>query len=171
MRVFGWHISKWWLLLFVPVCVLALPLLLMGFFAANSLAGAIIGPPAIWNRPWHSPPREDLVGRYVETERHWNRPKTGPDAVLELNRDGSMRVSAFPYEFWPNTCTLSGTGRWSGPDEDRDIILAVTSDGAPGSCESGSYSYIEIARHSKPYDLYWILGDPDSGTGVWLKRQ
>lgn len=95
----------------------------------------------------------------------------GPDAVLELNSDGSLRVSALPYEFWPKTCTLSGSGRWSRPDEDGRIILDVTSDDASGSCESGSYSYIEIARRSKPYELYWILGDPDSGTGVWLKRQ
>jgi hypothetical protein len=171
VRLFSRQISNWWLLLLVPVVLISLPVLLICFFAANNLIGAIIGSPAIWNRPPHSPPREDLVGRYVESERHWDRSKNGPDAALELNKDGSMRVSNLPEDVITSTCILSGSGRWSGPDEDQNIHLIVTSDGSPGACASGSWVFLEVARRSKPYDLYWVLGDPDSGTGIWLKKQ
>ena len=55
MRIMKRSISAWWLLFLVPVCILSLPVLLFLFFAANNLAGAIWGPPALWNRPWRSP--------------------------------------------------------------------------------------------------------------------
>jgi len=171
MRVFGRNLSNWWLLLLVPLLVASFPVLLILFFAGNNLAGAIIGPPAIWNRTWQSPPRGDLVGRYLESERNWDRAKTGPDAALDLRSDGSMSVSFLPDDSITSSCVLSGTGKWTGPDEDQKIDLSVNSDGAPGSCESGSYSSLEIVGHSKPYTLYWVLGDPDSGTGIWLRRQ
>jgi len=173
MRVFGRQISKWWLLLMAPVVALALPLVLAGFFAANNLAGAIIGPPAIWSRPYHALPFADLVGRYVESERHSDKPKSGPDAVLELNADGSMRVSNLPAEFSDQiSCTLSGSGTWAQSDEsayESKIETRITSAEAVDPCTSGAD--FQIVGHSKPYGLYEYLGDPDSGTGVWLKRQ
>ena len=107
----------------------------------------------------------------MESERHWDQAKTGPDALLELHSDGSMKVSFLPDDSIGSSCVLSGTGTWSGPDGEQKINLTVNSDGAQGSCESGSYSFLELVGHSKPYTLYWVLGDPDSGTGIWLKRQ
>jgi hypothetical protein len=171
MQVFGRKFSNWWLLVLPPILLVCSPVLLILFFAANNFAGAIVGPPAIWNRTRHSPPREDLVGRYVESERHWDQPKIGPDATLDLKSDGSMNVRALPEELGTTSCTLSGAGKWSGPDEDQKLDLNVISDGSPGSCESGSYSFLELAGQSKPYSLYWVLGDPDSGTGIWLKMR
>jgi hypothetical protein len=47
MRIRGKHISRWWLLLIAPALIVAFPALLMLFFMANNLAGAILGPPAI----------------------------------------------------------------------------------------------------------------------------
>jgi hypothetical protein len=171
MRVFGRQVSKWWLLLLLPILIVGSPVLLMLFFAGNHLAGAIVGPPAIWNRPIHTPSQDELVGRYVESERHWDRPKAGPNAALELRSDGTMAVSALPNDSITSTCILSGSGTWS-PGYDQRIDLFVTSDRSPGTCESGGYSsFLDIAGRSKPYSLYWVLGDPDSGTGVWLKRQ
>jgi CubicO group peptidase (beta-lactamase class C family) len=55
MQVFRKQVSNWWLLLIVPVAVMASSLLLVGFFKANNLAGALFGPPAIRNRTWHNP--------------------------------------------------------------------------------------------------------------------
>lgn len=170
MRVFGKQFSYWWFLLIAPVLIISSPLLLILFFAANNFAGAILGPPAIWNRTWHSPPRKDLVGRYIESERHWDQPDTHSKATLELRADGSMNVSALPDDSVTSTCILSGTGTWQGPDEDQKLDLIYISDGSAGSCKSGSYSFLELAGHSEPYDLYWVLGDPDSGTGIWLKK-
>jgi hypothetical protein len=171
MRVFGKQFSNWWLLLILPSLIICAPFLLILFFAANNFAGAIIGPPAIWNRTWNSPPRADLIGKYVESERHWDQPGPYSRVALELRADGSMSVSALPNDSITSTCILSGTGTWRGPDADQKLDLVYTSDGAVGSCKSDSYPFLELAGHSKPYELYWVLGDPDSGTGIWLRKR
>lgn len=170
MRVFGKQISRWWLLLLIPIallCVLVLPFL---FFAGNNLAGAIVGPPAIWNRPSGTPAQADLAGRYVETKRTWDRKENGPQAVLDLKSDGTMMVRALPDDRITSVCTLSGSGMWMA--DGQQINLDFVSDGTPGTCESGNMAgNPQIAGRSGPYELYWIFGDPDSGTGIWLKRQ
>jgi hypothetical protein len=170
MKISGRSISNWWLLLIPPLLIISSPLLLMLFFMGNNVAGAIFGPPAIWNRPWQNPARADLAGEYSESERHLDHDSAFPSASLTLNADGSMAVANLPYEFGETSCTLSGKGNWSGPDGNQVIELVLTSDRSPGSCESSSYSFLEVAGRFKPYSLYWVIGDPDSGTGVWFKR-
>ena len=171
MQAFGKRISNWWLLALVPLAVGALPALLMGYFMANNLAGALFGPPAIWNRTWHNPPRQDVVGSYLESERHLDDTAPSSAASLILEANGLMTVASLPIDFGQITCTLSGTGSWRGPDENQQIDLTVVSDKNPGSCESGSYGSLELAGHSKPYRLYWTVGDPDSGPGVWFRKR
>jgi hypothetical protein len=168
MQVFGKKFSNWWLLALIPFAGIALPMLLMGFFMANNFAGAMFGPPAIWNRSWHMPPRTDLVGGYIESERHLDASSPSSSASLTLQADGSMTVANLPADFGTSTCILSGQGHWEGPDE-GGIRLDIVSDQRAGSCQSGSYAGLELAGHSKPYRLYWIVGDPDSGTGVWFR--
>jgi hypothetical protein len=147
------------------------PLLLGLFFVGNQLAGVIAGPPAIWNRPWQSPPRQDLVGRYRESERHWNETNLQSKAQLEFRADGTMIVNDLPSYDGENTCVLTGTGRWEGPDTERRINLNFAPvREAYGICQPGDYFGFALAGHTKPYSLYWILGDPDSGTGVWFTR-
>jgi hypothetical protein len=151
------------MLLLVPILVLVAPMLLMGFFAGNQLVGAIIGPPAIWERPSLTPAHRDIVGDYHETRRTPAQAQVIPTS-LSLRDDGTMVVEGLPYEFYPKTCTLSGTGRWSGPDgEDQQIYLVITSKERPGVCVPGEYAGLEITGRSKPYGLYWVIGDPDSG--------
>jgi hypothetical protein len=105
MQLFGRRVSKWWLLLLPPLLLLASPLLMMGLFLGNDLAGAVFGPPAIWNRPWHDVPRSDVVGAYAESKR---QPHGEGTARFVLKRDGSMTVMNLPYEFATNACVLSG---------------------------------------------------------------
>jgi hypothetical protein len=83
-----------------------------------------------------------------------------------------MIVRDLPSQFGEKTCNLVGTGKWKGPDNEQgsDLVYTATAK-APDICQSGPYSGFELAGHSKPYSLYWILGDPDSGTGVWLKHE
>lgn len=110
-----------------------------------------------------------------------NRSGTGIDrsemnnhAALELHEDGSMKVSGLPFESITSTCMLSGSGKWSGPTGGNDLVtidLILIDKDAHGSCTPDSYSFLELVGHAKPYGLYWVLGDPDSGTGVWLKKQ
>lgn len=171
MRIFGRQLSNWWLLLLPPTLVVTLPALLMLFFMGNNLAGAIFGPPAIWNRPRHTPARADLVGNYSESERHLDTTIGKLPATLTLNADGSMSVTNLPFEDGEDSCILSGRGTWSGPNEAQQIQLTISSVGPTGSCKSGFYPAFELAGHSKPYTLYWVVGDPDSGTGVWLHRR
>lgn len=171
MRVFGRRISRWWLLLLVPVILFGIPLLLLGLIVGGHIVGGILGPPAIWERTRRSPPHADLVGTYIEVERHWDHSKTGPNARLQLRPDGSMSVHALPLDDGMHICMLSGTGQWEGPRGDQELGLDLISDGAPDSCKSGNYGSLQLAGNAKPYRLYWVLSDPDSGTGIWFKRQ
>jgi hypothetical protein len=170
MRIRGKHISRWWLLLIAPALIVAFPALLMLFFMANNLAGAILGPPAIWDRPGNAPSMKDLAGSYSEYQRHLDQTTDTPHANLTLNSDGSMIAAGLPYEFGEHKCILSGNGSWEAPDVDLRINLRVTSDVGLGSCEPGAYPLLEVAGRRFPHRLYWVVGDPDSGTGVWLER-
>ena len=170
-RVFGRNISKWWLLLLAPISLLCIPVLLLGLIVGGHVVGGIFGPPALWERTRNSPPRADLVGDYIEAERHWDHFKTGPNASLALRPDGSMAVHALPLDDGMHVCILSGTGKWEGPRKNQELELDLISDGAPDSCKSGNYDSLRLAGNSTPYRLYWVLSDPDSGTGIWFKRQ
>jgi hypothetical protein len=170
MRMMGRELSRWWLLL---LCVpFALPLLLGGLFLGNDLAGAIVGPPAIWHRPSHTPPLEDLIGDYVESERHLDSVMGTAVATLSLRADGTMSVRGIPVDEYPTYCILSGEGRWglvNDGDAKVDLYLMSLADG--GTCKLGQYGDFELGSRSKPFKLYWVVGDPDSGTGVWLVRK
>lgn len=173
MQFRGSHISNWWLLLPGVLIVICSPLLLIGFFSANNLAGAIIGPPAIWNRPSHLPPRKEVVGDYVESKRQLDREMGTQLAWLSLKADGTMAVYGLPVDQYPGYCILSGEGRWGlqGLDHLGNVDINVLTANAANTCKAGDYSDIELVGRSIPYKLYWIVGDPDSGTGVWLVRR
>jgi hypothetical protein len=162
------------MLVALPILLLGIPILLTGFFVANNLAGAILGPPAIWERPSNTPPYQDLVGEYQEISRR-TEDATHGNASLILRADGTMVIDGLPYEFYPKSCIVRGTGRWNGPrSDDQRIDLVITHETheeGPEVCASGEYFGLEVTGHSKPYGLYWIIGDPDSGTGVRLSRK
>ncbi len=171
MRAFGRGLSRWWLLVLVPVALLASPLPIILLFAGSHVAGAILGPLAIWSRTRHAPPRQDLVGTYRESKRSWARAGDGSHATLELRSDGTMRVDDLPNDNVTSVCKLSGAGAWSGPYTDRTIVLHVVSARVPGACQSGADYGVQLIHQPQPYGLYWVLGDPDSGTGIWLTRK
>jgi hypothetical protein len=83
-----------------------------------------------------------------------------------------MIVRDLPSQFGEKTCNLVGTGKWKGPDNEQriDFCLYRNSE-STWYLPIGSVFWVELAGHSKPYSLHWILGDPDSGTGVWLKHE
>jgi hypothetical protein len=99
------------------------------------------------------------------------KPARNAKAQLELRTDGTMVVNDLPSDRGGTTCVLTGTGKWEGPDTERRVNFMLAPGGA-SSCvfSAGAYSGFELAGHKKPYSLYWTLGDPDSGTGVWLTR-
>lgn len=169
MRFLGRSISAWWLLLLVPLCVPGVPILLILFFAANNFVGAIFGPPALWNRPRHSPAPAALIGRYSESKRSW-REMASPPAALELRSDGSASVWNLPSEVSLRTCVVSGAGSWSGPDQQGQVRIDLPKSVTTGGCQVAEpgYATLALAGHSQPYRLYLIIEDPDSGTGIWF---
>jgi hypothetical protein len=155
---------------------MASPVFLMLFFMGNNLAGALFGPPAIWNRPWNSPQRSDQFGTYQETDRNLERTiESKQPASITLLTDGSMIVSSLPSQSELTTCTLSAKGFWGGPyDGTIDIRFPpdkTVPDGGVATCDKTSYSSLQLTGRSKPYGLYMSVGDPDSGTGIWFKRK
>jgi hypothetical protein len=126
VRIRGKSFSNWWLLALIPVLAVSLLLLPFLLFAGNGLAGVILGPPAIWNRPWQPPPRQDIVGSYIESERRWDKTIQHAKAQLELRADGTMIVNDLPSDFGDKTCILTGTGRWDGPDTERRVNLTFS---------------------------------------------
>jgi hypothetical protein len=167
MRIFGRSISKWWLAPIPPTLALGLPALLMLFFMGNNLAGAVFGPPALWNRPWNSPPRSDLLGTYQESERNLDRTTGATTARITLEADGSMTAFALPSQSELSTCTVSSKGFWGGP-YGGTINIRFPAGVNKSTCDNSSWS-LELAGHSKPYSLYMSVGDPDSGTGIWFR--
>ena len=172
MRILGRTISPWWFLLFALICILSLPALLFLFIAGNLVIGAILGPPAIWNRTWHSPAPAALVGKYRESERNWNE-RASPEATMELRGNGSAVASTLPPFASSRTCILSGTGTWSGRDTDGEVQIQFPESVTAVACgiDRPAYASFTLAGHSQPYSLYLVIGDPDSGTGIWFERQ
>ena len=82
------------------ILLVGIPILLLGLIVGGHIVGGILGPPAIWERTRHSPPRTDLIGTYMEAERHWDHSKTGPNAIVELRLDGSMSVRPRCWSIW-----------------------------------------------------------------------
>ncbi len=171
MRFFGRNISRWWLIAAPPVLLMLLPGMLMLFFFGNNLAGAVFGPPAIWNRPWDSPQRADMFGTYLESRRNLDQAvEFKHPAVITLRDDGSMIVSDLPTQSELSGCTVSAKGFWGGPWGDTiDIRFMPSQD--KRACDRSEYWSIQIASRSKPYRLYMPVGDPDSGTGIWFEHK
>lgn len=159
MRLLGRQVSRLWLLLLVFGALLCLPLLLVVLLAVDRIAGGILGPPPIWNRPLHSPDYRDLVGHYIERKRNWDHEQLAPAAVLDLHSDGTIQVTDLPQDSGAETCNLSGRGRWSRSysQDDQALDLVITKIDSGGTCEVGSYSLLEISGRSAPYALYWVL--------------
>jgi hypothetical protein len=119
----------------------------------------------------------DVAGSYHETERRWQAGSPSVRATLQLNNDGTMTMNNVPDSADGQTiCLLTGSGRWSiSGDDDAGIDLFLEKYDSSATCKIGALPYgiggvLSVAGHAKPYSLYWILGDPDSGEGLWLRR-
>jgi hypothetical protein len=171
MRIAARGIPRWWLMLAAAALVLGLPLFLIATSTTHHLSRAVLGPPAIWERPWHTPPIASLTGSYIETSRVVDSNDSPAKATLQLHANGSMEAHGLLLD-WPDTCIVSGTGTWATTGGDR-IILYVHADTARNRCDDGSYKALAIAGQSKPYRFYWNVGNPDSvdrdsNEGIWL---
>jgi hypothetical protein len=117
-----------------------------------------------------------MVGSYHEVKRNWQDGTSGPRATLRLNDDGTMTVTNLPKSDGIENCMLSASGTWRiSPDDDSGIDLTILKTNSSTTCNLEGLPYgiagdFNIAGHRKPYSLYWILGDPDSGEGIWFKR-
>jgi hypothetical protein len=176
MKILRWRLSNWWLLALVLIAIISVPLLLFGLIIGGHIVGGIVGPPAIWNRPLAQPSRTEIVGSYHEVERHWQDGLTGPPATMRFNEDGTMTLANLPQSDGIKNCMLSASGAWRiAADGDSEIDLTVLKTEGSTTCKLEGLPYgisgiLSIAGHWPPHSLYWVLGDPDSGEGIWFKR-
>ena len=92
-----------------------IPCLTHGVFHGKQSRCALLGPPAIWSRPWEVPPRSELVGNYTEFKRQLDNNTPPASASLTLQPDGSMIVANLPADFGTASCILSGKGAGAVP--------------------------------------------------------
>jgi len=176
MKILRWRFSNWWLSVIIPIGIILVPVFFFGLIVASHLAGAVLGPPAIWNRPLTTPSRSEIAGSYHEVKRVWQDGISGPHATLRLKDDGTMTVTNLPKSDGIESCMLSASGTWGmSLDDVSGIDLTVLKTDSSTTCKLEGLPYgisgaFNIAGHRKPYSLYWILGDPDSGEGIWFNR-
>jgi hypothetical protein len=145
MKILRRRLSNWWLLVFVPIAIISVPLLLFGLIVGGHIVGGIVGPPSIWNRPSTPPARADLAGSYRESERHWQDHTTATPTTLTLNSDGTMTVANLPDSNGETQSILSGKGRWSGPDGNSGLVLFIQQYDSAATCKTGGYGSFEIS--------------------------
>jgi hypothetical protein len=84
-----------------------------------------------------------------------------------------MTIDNFPDSDGELNCVMSESGRWKIDDSEVDLIFEKYDSSSTCKIEGLPYGImgaLSVAGHSKPYRLYRTLGDPDTGEGVWLRR-
>lgn len=94
-------------------------------------------------------------------------------AEVQLAADGSFRIEGLPSCFANDRAPatrLAGTiaGQWSVTQIEGDFILEllVTS----GPLQHGWNVGVEIRGRTAPFELYFVVGDPDQRTGLVFSR-
>jgi hypothetical protein len=129
-------------------------------------------------RPQTEPLPAQLVGKYVLTKMPAAcRSKTGSasrlPAEVELSAGGSFKIDGLPSCFADDhgpATTLAGTiaGQWSVTQIEGDYVLEllVTS----GPLQHGWNLGVEIRGRTPPFELYFVVGDPDQRAGLVFNR-
>ena len=143
----------------------------MLYFMANDFAGGLFDPPAIWDRPWNAPQRSDLFGTYEEYKQSVGQKVGGSHAHISLNADGSASVDSLSSQDSSDTCTTSAEGSWSEYGEGKVELMFAAAGRKEQYAVKDAFFELEIAGRSKPYRLYMPVSDPDSGTGIWFRRE
>jgi len=128
-------------------------------------------------RPEAEPSQAQLVGTYVLTKapKECRTPTNASHAVaqVKLAADSSFRIDGLPSCFAddraPDT-RLAGTiaGRWSVSKVEGEYVLELLVQSGP--LQHGWNLGVEIRGRTAPFELYFVVGDPDSRTGLVFVR-
>lgn len=129
-------------------------------------------------RPQKEPSPAELVGSYVLTKIPADCRTTTSSAVrsageVQLAGNGSFKIDGLPSCFANDgapATILVGTiaGQWSVTQIEGDYVLEllVTS----GPLTHGWNLGVEIRGRAAPFELYFVVGDPDQRAGLIFVR-
>jgi hypothetical protein len=171
--------KRWLLLLLIPLGLAAIPVLLFGMLLGTRLLSIVVGPVNIFNTPRHAPRAGEMAGYYrlsKEARRAPRGAKLSERSGFRLDADHRFEMTDVPSfgEFGeqPN-CYYDVAGKWGLRDDGEGVILYLTMDEltpAPGDrplcAPAGLYGVFEVLGHSRPYRIWYGIGDPDSDEGL-----
>jgi hypothetical protein len=128
-------------------------------------------------RPRAEPSKAELVGKYALTEipaaRRSQTSTDGPAATVQLEADGSFEIDGLPSCFADDRAPskrLTGTiaGQWSVTQLQGEYVLELLVKSGP--LQHGWNLGVEIRGRAAPFELYFVVGDPDTGTELVFSR-
>jgi hypothetical protein len=148
----------------------------------------------------HKPSEADLIGRWIPTAKTRKEIlKRGkyPDAICEIriNADGSFTMRNMP-DWWrgglgeshrrlesgsgvwklsePSSTRMSASGkvyRHKDPWAGWELLLRFASFSGEHPIPSGGATSVRLCRQSPPYQMFFYVGDPDSGDAMLFERE
>jgi hypothetical protein len=175
--------KRWLLLLLIPVAIVAVPVLLFGMLIGTRLLSMVAGPVNIFNTPGHAPSAAEIAGYYRLSKDVNRAPRGGilsERAGFSLGSDHRLEMTEMPaFDGFGESlnCDYNGTGSWSSSsDGDVQLYLSIetSTPSRPGkqtSCGATGSGGFEVLGHSRPYRIWYWIGDPDSEQGLTYELQ
>ena len=175
--------KRWLLLLLIPVGIAAIPFLVFGMFIGTELLSMVAGPVNIFNTPRRAPSATEIAGYYRLSKKR-DRAPTGATlsehSGIRLGADHRLEMTDVPSFADPGerpTCNYNGTGKCSFSDDGEarlDLNVDESTPPRPGdlpSCGAAGLWLFEVLGHSRPYRIWYGIGDPDSEQGLTYELQ
>jgi hypothetical protein len=164
------------LLPLIPAAIIAVLLLPAALFLGNGALSLVAGPVNTWNTPWRAPGATEIAG-YYRISKENNRAPEGtvlPEhAAITLGADHRLEiidVPAFDGLGARLDCNYGGAGKWDFRGTNLFLSIDTVSPARPEDrpvCDPTSLSGVfEVLGHSRPYRLWYYIGDPDSWQGL-----
>jgi hypothetical protein len=133
--------------------------------------------------PWLGAKETELIGTYKKAKSYGGTNSIkglsdDTDIQIALKDDHTAIILGLPeFDGFGDQviCKLSGPARWASSG--REIALhfdkfqpQIVSPQSPGARQCYDDVSIEITGRFSPYGLYITIGDPDTGTGIELRR-
>jgi hypothetical protein len=170
------------LLLLIPAAIVAIAVILVAVMGSRALA-LVAGPVNIFNAPWHAPSATEIAG-YYRLSKETNRPPEGNklprNAGIRLGKDHVLEITDVPsfgdFGAQPK-CNYNGTGKWGFGGEGVKLYLNIDAStrsqpgDLPSCAPAGLYGVFDVLGHSRPYRIWYWIGDPDSEQGLTFELQ
>jgi hypothetical protein len=132
----------------------------------------------------HTPDATEMAGYYRLSKENSRIPKgtiLPGDSGFSLGKDHRFEMTDVPsfgdLGAQPN-CYYDGTGKWGLRDDGEGVMLYLTIDEltpVPGHrplCgRAGLFGVFEVLGHSRPFRIWYTIGDPDREQGLTYELQ